>query len=67
MPRRKKSAPAGVNPRKVDQHFRVVLPAEVIEALGLEVPRVPGNDYYVHFTLTADGRIELQRVRLTLE
>ncbi|MCA1811983.1 MAG: AbrB/MazE/SpoVT family DNA-binding domain-containing protein [Halobacteriales archaeon] len=49
-----------INPRLVDRHFRVVLPKEVVDFLGLE------RGSHVAFTVS-DGEVRMQRVRLTLE
>ncbi|HEX2065528.1 MAG TPA: AbrB/MazE/SpoVT family DNA-binding domain-containing protein [Candidatus Thermoplasmatota archaeon] len=50
-----------IEPRLVDQHYRVVLPREVQAALGLQ----PGS--HVHFAVDGQGQVSLRRVRLTLE
>lgn len=50
----------GINPRLVDQHFRVVLPKEVVEALCLR------RGSHVAFTVDK-GVVGMRKVRLTLE
>ncbi|HEX2066606.1 MAG TPA: AbrB/MazE/SpoVT family DNA-binding domain-containing protein [Candidatus Thermoplasmatota archaeon] len=41
--------------------MRVVLPKEVVDTLHLR------RGSHVHFVLLPDGRVEVRRVRLTLE
>jgi AbrB family looped-hinge helix DNA binding protein len=49
-----------INPRLVDQHFRVVIPREVRDALRVK------QGSHVSFIVTG-GFVEMRKVHLTLE
>jgi AbrB family looped-hinge helix DNA binding protein len=59
--RQNRDGPAPIDPRLIDQHSRVVLPQEVKDALNAG----PGDR--VHFLVLPGGKVEVRKVRLSLE